>query len=92
MDRFIVQGGTRLKGEVRVSGAKNAALPMMAATLLTPGVFRLRNVPDLVDVKTMAHVLRVLGARIEREDRALVIDTTGSNYHEAPYEDRKSVV
>jgi UDP-N-acetylglucosamine 1-carboxyvinyltransferase len=86
MDRFIVQGGTRLKGEVRVSGAKNAALPMMAATLLTPGVFRLRNVPDLVDVKTMAHVLRVLGARIEREDRALVIDTTGSNYHEAPYE------
>ncbi|MBM3307416.1 MAG: UDP-N-acetylglucosamine 1-carboxyvinyltransferase [Candidatus Eisenbacteria bacterium] len=86
MDRLIVRGGARLAGEVRISGAKNAALPMMAATLLAPGQFRLRNVPDLVDVKTMAHVLRVLGARVEHENHTLVIDTTGSSYHEAPYE------
>jgi len=86
MDRIVVKGGTRLQGEVRVSGAKNAALPMMAATLITPGVFHLRNVPNLVDVKTMSHVLRVLGAKIEHENHSLTIDTRGSSYHEAPYE------
>jgi UDP-N-acetylglucosamine 1-carboxyvinyltransferase len=86
MDKILVQGGARLQGEVRVSGAKNAALPMMAATLIAPGVFRLGNVPDLVDVKTMSHVLRVLGAQVEYANHTLTIDTTGCTYHEAPYE------
>jgi len=63
MDKIVVQGGERLTGEVRIGGAKNAALPIMAATLLTPGHFVLSNIPRLRDVVTMEHVLRVLGAQ-----------------------------
>ena len=54
MDALVIHGGRRLSGRVTVSGAKNAALPVMAATLLMPGVHKLRNVPDLRDVETMA--------------------------------------
>jgi UDP-N-acetylglucosamine 1-carboxyvinyltransferase len=86
MDKIVIQGGERLSGEVRVSGAKNATLPIMAATLLAPGVFRLANVPSLADVRTMGHVLRVLGAQVEHDDHGMTIDTTNAMYHEAPYE------
>lgn len=86
MDKIVVRGGRRLEGEVRISGAKNAALPIMAATLLAPGRFRLTNVPSLRDVLTMGNVLRVLGAQVEYEDHALAIDTTNCRYCEAPYE------
>ncbi|MCD4690044.1 UDP-N-acetylglucosamine 1-carboxyvinyltransferase [bacterium] len=86
MDKIVVQGGERLSGEVRISGAKNAALPIMAATLLTPGTFVLSNVPRLRDVVTMEHVLRVLGAQVEHHDHSITVDTTNCRYHEAPYE------
>ena len=86
MDRILVEGGARLEGEVRIGGAKNAALPIMAATLLAPGVFELHNVPSLADVRTMGHVLRVLGASIDHHDHSMTIDTTNARYHEAPYE------
>jgi UDP-N-acetylglucosamine 1-carboxyvinyltransferase len=86
MDKIVVEGGPRLEGQIQVSGSKNAALPIMAATLLAPGIFRLTNVPSLVDVKTMGHVLRVLGAQVEYCDHELTIDTTNCRYHEAPYE------
>ena len=86
MDKIVVQGGERLTGEVRISGAKNAALPIMAATLLTPGKFVLSNVPRLRDVVTMEHVLRVLGAQVEHHDHSITVDTTNCRYHEAPYE------
>jgi len=86
MDSIVVQGGEKLSGEVRISGAKNAALPIMAATLLTPGTFVLSNVPRLRDVVTMEHVLRVLGAQVEHHDHSITVDTTNCRYHEAPYE------
>ena len=86
MDRIIIEGGARLEGEVKISGAKNAALPIMAATLLAPGAFELRNVPSLADVRTMGHVLRVLGASVDHHDHSMTIDTTNARYHEAPYE------
>jgi UDP-N-acetylglucosamine 1-carboxyvinyltransferase len=86
MDRIIIEGGQRLEGEVSISGAKNAALPIMAATLLAPGVFKLANVPSLADVRTMGHVLRVLGAAVEHHDHTMTIDTSNARYHEAPYE------
>ena len=86
MDRIVVQGGNRLRGDVRISGAKNATLPMMAATLLTRGRSTLRNVPRLRDVLTMGHVLRVLGAQVDYTDHSMVIDTTNCSYCEAPYE------
>jgi hypothetical protein len=76
MDAFVIQGGRKLSGRVEVSGAKNAALPVMAATLLAPGVHTLRNVPLLSDTRTMARVLERLGARVEFRGRACKIDTS----------------
>ena len=86
MDALVIQGGRRLSGRVDVSGAKNAALPMMAATLLTPAVHTLRNVPLLADTRTMARVLEQLGARVEFRGHACKIDTSSVNSVEAPYD------
>src|SRR5688572_9857337 len=86
MDKLMVRGGKPLEGTVRISGAKNAALPVMAATLLAPGVHRLRNVPRLRDTRTFARVLELLGAKVEFEGNLLTIDTQGVNSVEAPYE------
>lgn len=66
MDMFVVQGGRRLSGRVRVSGAKNAALPIMAAALLADGPTVLHGVPELVDVATLGQLLVSLGMRVER--------------------------
>ena len=86
MDKLLVRGGKPLEGVVRISGAKNAALPVMAATLLTPGVHRLRNVPRLRDTHTFARVLERLGAKVAFDVNLLTIDTQGVNSVEAPYE------
>ena len=86
VDALIIQGGRPLNGRVTVSGAKNAALPVMAATLLTPGQHVLRNVPSLADTRTMARVLEKLGARIEFTDHQCRIDTTHITSPEAPYD------
>jgi UDP-N-acetylglucosamine 1-carboxyvinyltransferase len=86
MDKLLITGGRPLEGAVRVSGAKNAALPVMAATLLAPGVHRLRNVPRLRDTQTFARVLEVLGAKVSFEGNLLTVDTRGVNSIEAPYE------
>jgi UDP-N-acetylglucosamine 1-carboxyvinyltransferase len=86
LDKFIIQGGKPLKGEVRISGSKNAALPLMVATLLSPGKYTLQNVPELRDIRTMAHLLRIIGAKIEFADHTLIIDTTQADFPEAPYE------
>ena len=86
MDKLLVRGGKPLAGTVRISGSKNAALPVMAATLLTPGVHRLRNVPRLRDTRTFARVLELLGAKVAFDGNLLTIDTQGVNSVEAPYE------
>lgn len=86
MDKIVISGGKRLSGVVEISGAKNAALPMMAATILASGQSTLFNVPCLRDVSTFSDVLRVLGARVKREDDNLNIDTSGIEHLEAPYE------
>lgn len=86
MDKFIITGDKKLAGDVKISGAKNAILPIMTATLLTKGKSIFHNVPHLNDIKMMAHVLRVLGARVEYENETLYIDTTHADYYEAPYE------
>ncbi|MGH6926817.1 MAG: UDP-N-acetylglucosamine 1-carboxyvinyltransferase, partial [Dongiaceae bacterium] len=64
MDRIRIRGGKRLRGEIQISGAKNAALPLMAAALLTDQPLRLANMPDLVDITTMASLLSQLGTAI----------------------------
>ena len=63
MDKIVIRGGERLIGEVEVSGSKNAALPIFAASLLTEGKNRFHNVPKLRDVQTIIKVLRNLGLR-----------------------------
>jgi UDP-N-acetylglucosamine 1-carboxyvinyltransferase len=65
MDMFVVSGGRPLCGRLAVSGAKNAALPLMAAAILSDGIVTLEGVPPLVDVQTLAHLLRTLGLRVE---------------------------
>jgi UDP-N-acetylglucosamine 1-carboxyvinyltransferase len=86
MDKIVINGANPLKGSVRISGSKNAALPVMAATLLASGKYTITNVPDLRDIKTMSHLLRIIGARVDFADNTLSIDTSNCNYFEAPYE------
>ena len=87
MDRLRIEGGRALSGSVRVSGAKNAALPALAAALLTGGELRLDNVPDVRDVHTLVKLLSDLGARCERMGRhRWALSTPEITCHEAPYE------
>jgi UDP-N-acetylglucosamine 1-carboxyvinyltransferase len=85
MDYIEIEGGVQLHGHVRVSGAKNAALPIMASLLLTRGESRLRNVPRVRDVATFGQVLQALGAKIRTDGPELVIDTSCIDRFEAPY-------
>lgn len=85
MDCIEIEGGVQLHGHVRVSGAKNAALPVMASVLLTTGATRLRNVPRVRDVVTFGQVLQALGANISFDGSELIIDTTSIDRYEAPY-------
>ncbi|MCH7858315.1 MAG: UDP-N-acetylglucosamine 1-carboxyvinyltransferase [Candidatus Marinimicrobia bacterium] len=86
MDKFVIEGQHTLTGEIVVSGAKNAALPIMAATLLWPGGYVLRNVPDLRDTRTFIRLMELIGAQVVFVDNRLDIDTRGCNRPEAPYE------
>lgn len=86
MDKFIIESSRELSGKIYVSGAKNAILPVMAACLLAPGKSILRNVPNLIDLKTMAHLLRVIGARVDYDKGSMSIDSKDVCYPEAPYE------
>jgi UDP-N-acetylglucosamine 1-carboxyvinyltransferase len=86
MDKIILEGGFPLNGTVEISGAKNAALPLMAATLITPGKHVLHNVPDLRDTRTMLKVLETLGTRWSRQGGTVYLDTTELTGAEAPYE------
>ena len=68
MEKFIVTGEVQLCGRVRVDGAKNSTLPLMAATLLCSGVSVIHNVPDLSDIRMMQDIMTLLGAKIHREE------------------------
>jgi UDP-N-acetylglucosamine 1-carboxyvinyltransferase len=86
MDRLFVTGGARLTGSVRISGAKNSALKVMAASLLAPGRSVLRNVPRILDCALMGEVLEHLGASVAWADGGVVVDATHLSSVEAPYE------
>jgi UDP-N-acetylglucosamine 1-carboxyvinyltransferase len=91
MDKFIIEGPVRLEGTVSASGAKNAVLPLMAASLLTSGISKISNVPGLRDVKTFMMLLDMLGAKCELVDDLLTIDTTGLHSIVAPYDHVKKM-
>ncbi len=87
MDKLLIEGGTPLSGSVRISGAKNAALPILAATLLAREPITLRNVPHLKDVTTMLSLLQLMGVEVTVGDQLTVeIDACGVDRREAPYE------
>ena len=87
MNIIRVHGGHAIEGDVHVSGAKNSALKLMAATLLAPGTTTLTNVPNISDVHVMGKVLKGLGATIEvADEHTLIIDTSAVDSWEAPYE------
>ena len=86
MHKIIVSGGARLHGEVRISGAKNAVLPVLCATLLADAPVRITNVPRLHDVFTTAKLLAGLGAGIEHRGDVMTVDPRSVNSHVAPYE------
>ncbi|MCP4798397.1 MAG: UDP-N-acetylglucosamine 1-carboxyvinyltransferase [bacterium] len=91
MDKFIIEGPVRLEGTVSASGAKNAVLPLMAASLLTSGVSTISNVPGLRDVRTFMMLLDMLGAKCELVDDLLTIDTTRIHSIVAPYDHVKKM-
>jgi UDP-N-acetylglucosamine 1-carboxyvinyltransferase len=86
MDMLVVHGGCTLRGHVYVDGAKNAALPIMAASILLAGDIRIKRVPDLVDVQTMSLLLQSLGAEVTRNVDTLDIDTRDVACQHADYE------
>ena len=84
--RLIIEGGVPLKGEVAASAAKNAALPALAAALLTPAPVTLTNVPDLGDIRTMLKLLQTLGATVTRRGREATVTVERVASDQAPYE------
>jgi UDP-N-acetylglucosamine 1-carboxyvinyltransferase len=86
MQKLKVTGGARLDGEVRISGAKNAVLPILCATLLADGPVEIDNVPKLHDVLTTARLLEQLGAGVQRDGAVMRIDPRSVHSHVAPYE------
>ena len=91
MDKIVIEGGARLRGEIKVSGAKNAALPLLASSLLTGSACTFKNVPQLNDVATMGKLLEKLGCQVEANAHTVVVEpppatSSKKRSFEAPYE------
>lgn len=93
MEQLVIEGSHSLKGIVQISGAKNAALPVLAATLLAPGEFTITNLPDLKDIRTFLNLLKGLGVKVPslpkedtEKDRTCLLNTTAISSHEAAYD------
>lgn len=95
-DRYIIKGGNVLRGELKVSGSKNASLPVIAATLLCNDVVELENCPDIHDVKIMLNILQKLGCKVDYNNSKIVVDSKGLSNYEIPndlmHEMRSSVI
>ncbi len=85
MDKLLIRGGRRLSGQIKISGAKNAALPILAATLLTDKPCVLENVPQVRDVDTISALLGKLGSNVERDNPGIVTSSKAKGF-EAPYD------
>ena len=86
MDKLVIHGGEPLSGTVEISGAKNAVLPIMAATIIVPGTYKIKRVPNLRDTRTMSRLLEIIGCTVEFEKGRLDIDSSGCDNPEAPYD------
>ncbi len=86
MEKIVIEGGSRLEGTVAISGAKNAALPILVSALLTEGWNTFDNVPDLKDIRTIKRLLIDLGGKVETSGSVVKVDASGLNSYEAPYD------
>ena len=86
MDKLVIEGGFPLKGEVTISGAKNAALPILISSLLSDETLNLQNVPNLQDIKTCIDLLSALGVRVKRQGNECLLDANDVNNFDAPYD------
>ena len=86
MDKFVINGGKPLEGEIEISGAKNEALPLTVASILTDDVSIISNISDLADLRSMISLLEVLGVKSEIKGNVLRIDPSGCDGYEAPYD------
>ncbi len=87
MDQYVIHGGTTLRGEVEISGAKNAAVAIIPAALLVQGVCRIENIPQISDTDTLLAILAELGARVSYLNKSTIeIDCTNAHYQDAPYD------
>ena len=84
MSKFIIQGGKKLEGKVKISGSKNAALPIIAATILNKGKTTLYNVPKIQDVSTMFEILKEIGGKVTKKNNKVIIDTSNIHKFEIP--------
>ena len=84
MSKFIIQGGKRLEGEVKISGSKNAALPIIAATVLNSGKTILYNVPNIQDAQTMFEIIEEIGGKVIKKNNKVIIDTSKIHRFEIP--------
>ncbi len=86
MDSFKIKGPSKISGAVEIGGSKNAALPIMVATIARPGLYEISNVPDLRDTRTMIKLIEIIGGIISVHNNILKIDTRPCNNPSAPYE------
>ncbi len=86
MDKIVINGGERLIGDVKINGAKNAALPIIAASILADSTCTIKNVPALADIRTMSKLLSHLGAAVSSGTQKIMVNPTSINRHTAPYE------
>jgi UDP-N-acetylglucosamine 1-carboxyvinyltransferase len=96
VSNYIIEGGYRLEGEIDISGSKNAALPIIAASLLNKGIVQIKNCPQIHDVKIMFNILEKLGCKVDISNSKILIDATNLNNCEIPedlmHEMRSSVI
>ena len=84
MPSYIIKGGNKLEGEVKISGSKNASLPIIAASILNGGISKLYNVPNIHDTQITLKILKILGCKVDKKNGKIVIDSSKMNNHEIP--------
>lgn len=86
MSSYIIKGGSRLEGTVKISGSKNASLPIIAATILNKGITTLYNVPNIQHTQMMYEIIKLLGGKVQKKKNKVIINTTNINKYEIPDE------
>ena len=84
MSKYIIKGGNKVEGEVTISGSKNAALPIIAASILNGGKTTLYNVPNIHDTQMMSEILKKLGGTVNKKNHKIIIDTSKIQKFEIP--------